>query len=136
MVVTDQAVINYVKKFMKYYTDKIRTVFAGRKSGTNGAEIFNDETNIATGSNSHAEGVGTIATSENQHVQGKYNVEDTEGKYCFIIGNGTSDTDRSNALAVDWNGNIYVGNSISGVNISELVSRIEALESVNNTTGE
>ena len=38
MVVTDQAVINYVKKFMKYYTDKIRTVFAGRKSGTNGAK--------------------------------------------------------------------------------------------------
>lgn len=60
---------------------------------------------------SHAEGTGTIAASMYQHAQGKYNVEDTEGKYAFIIGNGTSPAARSNALAVDWEGKIYTNNS-------------------------
>ena len=36
---------------------------------------------------------------------GTYNIEDTEGKYAFIVGNGTSDTNRSNAFTVDKKGN-------------------------------
>lgn len=44
-----------------------------------------------------------------------------DSKYAFIIGNGTSDTERSNAHALDWEGNawyagdVYVG-STSGTN--------------------
>ena len=38
---------------------------------------------------------------------GKYNTEKS-GK-AFVIGNGTSDTARSDAFAVDWTGNIYMG---------------------------
>lgn len=69
---------------------------------------------IASGAQSHAEGQSTISASPNQHVQGKYNVEDTESKYAFIIGNGTSNDNRSNAIAIDWDGNILCyGDEIS-----------------------
>ena len=53
---------------------------------------------------SHAEGFNTTASSENQHVQGKYNVEDSQGKYAHIVGNGTSASACSNAHTLDWNG--------------------------------
>ncbi len=53
---------------------------------------------------SHAEGSSTTASSENQHAQGKYNIEDANDKYADIIGNGSSNTARSNAATVSWNG--------------------------------
>ena len=81
---------------------------------------------IASGDYAHAEGQNTKASSLNQHVQGKYNVEDTESKYAFIIGNGTYDK-RSNAIAIDWDGNIYVDNSATGVNVLELKSFLNVL---------
>ena len=77
----------------------------------------------ASGSDSHAEGIRTTASSDYQHVQGKYNVEDSQGKYAHIVGNGTGSA-RSNAHTLDWNGNVwyagdvYVG-STSGVNKDE-----------------
>ena len=76
---------------------------------------------IASKMYSHAEGFNTKASSENQHVQGKFNVEDTNGTYAMIIGNGTSDTARSNALTVDWNGNIECG-TVNGVDVTQLSS--------------
>ena len=68
------------------------------------AEGFNTR---AGGNSSHAEGFKTIASSESQHVQGKLNIEDTENKYAHIVGNGTSDTARSNAHTLDWQGNAW-----------------------------
>lgn len=76
---------------------------------------------IASGSCSHAEGQYTRALSDYQHVQGQYNIEDTSGKYAFIIGNGTSDTARSNAFAIDWDGKIYQGDSSIGIQLSQNV---------------
>lgn len=58
----------------------------------------------ATGKTSHAEGWCTTASGDYQHVQGKYNLEDRTK--AFIIGNGTSNDARSNALSVDWDGNV------------------------------
>lgn len=72
----------------------------------------------ASGDYSHAEGFGTKASSSFQHVQGKYNVEDSNSKYAFIIGNGTANNNRSNALAVDWEGKIYINNSNKGADVS------------------
>lgn len=74
----------------------------------------------ASSSYAHAEGTGTIAASANQHAQGKYNVEDTSDKFAFIIGNGDSNTARSNAFAIDWDGKIYVGDATEGVDVSDL----------------
>lgn len=64
----------------------------------------------ARGYASHAEGEGTIAHATNQHVEGRYNIDDVYFKYAHIIGNGTYDA-RSNALTVDWKGNILSGNT-------------------------
>lgn len=93
------------------------------------AEIFNAYVdNVASGNGSHAEGVGTkasgnishaqgngtIAGGEYQHAEGKYNVEDTENKYAHIVGNGESNTARSNAHTLDWQGNAWYAGKVSG----------------------
>lgn len=58
----------------------------------------------------HSEGIGTIADSAYQHVQGKYNVSDASGTYADIVGNGTGDSNRSNAYTLDWSGNgVFAG---------------------------
>ena len=71
----------------------------------------------ASGLASFSGGYQTIASGDYSHVQGKYNIEDTDNKYAFIIGNGTSDTTRSNAFAIDWNGGLYIGNEKAKVNL-------------------
>lgn len=98
--------------------DPIITELAKKKgaSGTaEGAEIFNDyTTNKATGIYSHAEGYHTKANSDYQHAQGKYNIEDTNDTYAHIVGNGVSDTERSNAHTLDWSGNAWYAGKVSG----------------------
>lgn len=63
------------------------------------------------GNYSHTEGFNTCASRAYQHVEGAYNVVDEvgssisdKGKYAHIVGNGTSNTDRSNAHTLDWDG--------------------------------
>ena len=99
------------------------TIAAGYYSHAegNGTKVY--------GNSSHAEGAATIAAGDYQHVQGKYNVEDSDSKYAFIIGNGTSDTARSNAFAIDWNGKIYVNNATDGVDVSDVYYNINELQS-------
>ena len=65
------------------------------------------------GRNSHAEGYSTIASGEYQHVEGKNNIEDTTNTYVHIVGNGTSDTARSNAHTLDWDGNAWYKGKLS-----------------------
>ena len=80
--------------------------FAGNAEG---------ERTHAKASRTHTQGFGTIASSENQDVIGKWNIEDDKGEFAHILGNGTSDKNRSNAHTVDWKGNgwycgeVYVG---------------------------
>ena len=63
---------------------------------------------IAIGSGSHTEGDHTIANGDNQHVQGRSNIEDKEGKYAHIVGNGGAlGSSRSNAHTLDWGGNAW-----------------------------
>lgn len=71
----------------------------------------------ASGYYSHVQNLSTVAYGQAQTVIGKYNVpqgafngyEPTD--HAFIIGNGTSDSERSNALAIDWRGRIHNNNS-------------------------
>ena len=92
----------------------------------------------ASGSQSHAEGDHTTANGEGSHVQGKYNIEDTSNTYADIIGNGTSDTARSNAATVDWSGNawfagdVYTG-STSGTNKDDGSKKLATEEYVNSS---
>lgn len=74
----------------------------------------------------HAQNEGTIASRDAQTSIGTYNVEDTAittthpsdvadyGQYAFIIGNGITNTtaDRSNAMAVDWVGNVRTAGDV------------------------
>lgn len=60
----------------------------------------------AIGVNSHAGGLGTIAAGDYQTVFGRYNVPDASEDYVFIIGNGTSEENRSNVFAVKWSGDV------------------------------
>lgn len=82
----------------------------------------------AGGYASHAEGYHTTANHSSQHVQGEYNIADdstydsnVRGNYAHIVGNGRSNSARSNAHTLDWSGNawfagdVYVG-STSGTN--------------------
>jgi hypothetical protein len=68
----------------------------------------------ALGVCSHAEGNNTTAKGQSQHAEGEYNVVDESvsssnprGTFAHIIGNGTSDSNRSNAYAIGWDGKIY-----------------------------
>ena len=83
----------------------------------------------ASGNHSHSEGNYTIASSSYQHVQGQFNVEDSDSKYSFIIGNGKDNNNRSNAFAIDWNGKIYIGNDTDGVDVSAMATTIAELQS-------
>lgn len=74
----------------------------------------------ATGQSSHAQNYGTIAASVAQTALGKYNVEDENGLYAVIVGNGTAGRNRSNALTVDWSGNVECQGTVNGVDLSEV----------------
>ncbi|MBO5828726.1 MAG: hypothetical protein J6R59_09775 [Paludibacteraceae bacterium] len=79
------------------------------------------------GNYSHSEGRYTIAGSAAQHVEGTANIEDTEGKYIHIAGNGSFE-ERSNAHTLDWQGNAeFAGDVVAhGCSSSETpVSLIE-----------
>ena len=66
----------------------------------------------AIGNNSHSEGWKTIANGDQQHVQGRYNIVDGNNKYAHIVGNGSSDTARSNCHTLDWDGNAWFAGDI------------------------
>lgn len=95
----------------------------------------------ANGNYSHTQGRETVANGAYQVVIGRFNETDDSGlstssmgKYVFIIGNGTADDARSNALTVDWNGNICLAlntNAVSGVD-NRLYEAIKALGWQNN----
>lgn len=63
-------------------------------------------------------GSSTLAAGRNQFVAGKGNIEDSEDKYALIIGNGTevprgqTSFEASNALTLDWEGNLWVAGKI------------------------
>lgn len=91
-----------------------------------------------SGAQSHAEGRYTIAAGGAQHVEGIANIEDAEGKYIHIAGNGAFDA-RSNAHHLDWDGNawfagdVYVG-STSGTNKDE--GSVKLQKSITGTPGQ
>ena len=125
---------------LKGVEEKYLEAKPGWKTG-NYAEIFNTRLNIANGEYSHAEGYitsvegmgshvegvashaegeashaegwSTYACGEYQHVQGRCNVKDTANKYAHIVGNGSSDANRSNAHTLDWSGNAWFAGKVT-----------------------
>ena len=96
-----------------------KTTAEGNMSYAEGSET------TAIGHLSHAGGNNTIAAGDNQTTIGKYNVSDITS--AFIIGNGTSDSARSNAMKVDFSGNVTVAGDFTngnGVSLNTLLDRI------------
>lgn len=91
---------------------------------------------VASGEASHAGGKYTSATTESETTLGEYNVVQTNntsarGTYVLEIGNGTSLSARSNALAATWTGDVrlagvvYTGcesDSSGGIQLTPSVS--------------
>ena len=77
----------------------------------------------ASASMSSAFGNYTQATGRAAMAIGQYNIADTNAedsshgtgarKYLFTIGNGTADDARSNAMTVDWDGNVEIGGKLT-----------------------
>ena len=54
-----------------------------------------------------------IAAGDDQIAMGKFNVEDANDEFAVIVGNGTADSARSNALTVDWSGNLEAAGDVT-----------------------
>ena len=81
----------------------------GEVEATGGFAFAEGYSTQAKGNYSHACGKGTIASQESQFVIGQYNIEDVNSdSHLLIIGNGYSDSQRSNAITIDWGGNIDI----------------------------
>ena len=92
-----------------------QTVSGGFSSHAEGCE------SRAAGAYSHAQNYSTRASKRAQTSIGTYNTEDTStttthpsgdtsyGEYALIVGNGTANNARANALTVDWDGRIECG---------------------------
>lgn len=79
------------------------------------------------GNSSHSEGRYTIASSPAQHVEGIANIEDTEGRYIHIAGNGEFGS-PSNAYTLDWDGNgWYAGGLTVGADKNAVITDADAL---------
>ena len=92
------------------FTEGFKTQATGLQSHAAGSN------SIASGSNSYAGGQNTVAKGINQTSIGKYNIIDQESKYALIIGNGENNLVRSNAMTVDWQGNIKIAGNIENSN--------------------
>ena len=84
----------------------------------------------ARGNHSHAQNVFTIANGDGQTAIGSANIADTTS--LFIIGNGQSDTRRSNALTVDWSGNVEASGDVTdgGGNVLSAKANTSSLSAV------
>lgn len=99
------------------HAEGIATQAVGFYSHAEGSDSY------ASGTCSHAGGESTRAVRSCQTVIGKYNAEDTGeagyGDYAVIVGNGASDSERSNALTVKWSGDVECG-TVNGVDLTQL----------------
>ena len=85
---------------------------------------------LASGTGSHTSGIGTKSSQEGKMSTGKYNTDETDT--LFEVGNGTNDTNRSNAMSVKSDGTIVAKKDIvleDGGSVSECVENISQLQS-------
>lgn len=95
----------------EYFNDYKNNIASGVFSHAEGSNT------AAMGAYSHAGGEGTVASLSWQFATGKYN-DYTDDTYAFMVGNGTSDAVRSNAMTVDWNGNLKANGDIIGTDVN------------------
>ena len=102
------------------HAEGYKTTASGANSHAEGIQT------TASGINSHSEGYSTTANHRSQHVEGEYNILDAstaaanaKGTYVHIVGNGTAEDARSNALTLTWGGDLWHSGRLShGNNVS------------------
>lgn len=104
------------------------SVGGGRNNTANGVNSYvaGGTNNTAQGSNSVCGGNGNTTTHSAQFVFGEFNDLDPStadsglrGNYVEIVGNGTTNNNRSNARTLDWSGNeTLAGGLTTGGNVS------------------
>jgi len=101
-------------------------------AGGNGAVAVGNKSE-ASGNNSFASGEQTIANHRSQVAFGEYNIQDPNttytgrGTYAEIVGNGTSNSARSNARTLDWNGNEWIAGNLTLGNTTLTEAQLQAL---------
>lgn len=109
---SDWAFAEIVTDRDEYDIPYFATTFGMRDTGTVGKDSFAVGANcVASGDLSFAAGQSAVASGNRQMAIGRYNVADATS--AFIIGNGFNDNARSNALTVDWSGNITAGGEVT-----------------------
>ncbi len=99
------------------HTEGLQTITTGAFSHAEGSET------LTYGEASHTEGLGTIASASYQHAQGKYNA--TSSTALMLVGNGTSDLNRSNILEV-YTGSVVVSGTMF---LTDLLSQKQSTKS-------
>lgn len=99
-----------------------------RATGAHGEGLYNVVEEAAK--YAHVQGYHNKATAESQHVMGKYNEPDNTK--AVILGNGTSDADRSNAFTVDWAGNTWFAGGVTASSEFTVSSDAEILTHLDN----
>ena len=96
-------------------------------ASSNGSHAEGYQT-IALGTGSHAGGYQTIASGEYQTAIGKYNKESSAETDKLIIGNGTSDTTRSNCFRVTNSSGVYSNSTYhsSGADYAEMFEWLDS----------
>lgn len=89
------------------FAEGASTVASGDYSHSEGSETE------ASGLFSHASGQGTVADGNSQTAVGKYNTRNSGN--LFSVGNGTNNSNRSDAFTVDDSGNVNAAGRISGI---------------------
>ena len=103
--------------------DGMSTVASGDFSHSEGYETE------ASGSFSHASGRGTVADGNSQTAVGKYNTRNSGN--LFSVGNGTSNSARSDAFTVDDSGNGVFSGEVTANNFTGKLNQMVFLYTTN-----
>jgi hypothetical protein len=98
-----------------------RTIASGESSHAEGYQT------VTSGTGSHAEGYNTIALGNYQHVQGQFNIS-SSAQSAFIIGNGTSNANRSNLVFASGSQVQITGSLIGFVSASTISSTTASID--------
>lgn len=110
----DDTITFYIEVNRPYSYDlALQSDYIGLVRGTS-ASNFVFGNGIASGLFSFSAGEGTDAQA-GQSVFGKFNKRDDAA--ALIVGNGATSATRSNALTVDWNGNLEAAGALTASNI-------------------
>lgn len=125
-VITRIATANVTSiSFTIYYQNGLKTIGsieAGGNIHSSGTGLFSGLSSDYLQVNKRARiGTGILSGYDNQTVIGKYN--DNQSDNAFEIGNGTGNANRSNALAVKWDGTVDSG--IAGVGANTWVQMLK-----------